>query len=122
MRKSITTPDPITEFVTLEIDGKKYRLAADFNAIAEAESGAGCNLLHGISATLMNTMNMAQLRGLLYALMLRDAPATTLADAGKLIRLDTMPDIVEKISTAFALSMPKKKENPTGAVSATANS
>lgn len=109
--------DPLTpsQYAALEIDGQSYKLAYDFNAIAEAEEAAGCNLLHGISATLLNTMTAAQLRGLLYASLRRAQPNMTIAGAGSMIRLDTMPTIIEKISEAFALSMPRKKENPTEA-------
>jgi len=62
---------PVTQAVqpsaTLEIDGEKYELVYDYNAIAEAEilTGNSCNLLHGLVAP--SSISALQLRGLLLA-------------------------------------------------------
>lgn len=121
-RKSVagTSSDPVVEFATLEIDGKAYRLSYDFNAIAEAEKEAGCNLLHGIAVILLRGMNAGQLRGLLYAALRQAHPKMTLSGAGRLIRIDTMPSITTAIIEAWNASLPEAKkiaEDPTeGAV------
>ena len=75
---------------TLEIDGEKYELVYDYNAIADAEilTGNSCNLLHGLVAP--SSISALQLRGLLLASLKPRQPALTMADAGKLIRLDTI--------------------------------
>lgn len=101
--------DPITEFVPLEIDGRTYELVYDFDAIANAEKQSDCNLLHGMSATLLNTMSAAQLRGLLWASLRRRQPKMTLADAAALCRLDTVAEIVPAIAATFTAAMPAKK-------------
>ena len=112
-------PDPVTDAATLEIDGRKYRLVYDFNAIADAEVSAGCNLLHGMTATMVNRMSAGQLRGLFFAALRRAHPTITMAAAAALVRLDTMPSIVEKLCECYALSFPAAK-NPTAAVDAAA--
>ena len=97
---------------TLEIDGEKYELVYDYNAIAEAEilTGNSCNLLHGLVAP--SSISALQLRGLLLASLKPRQPALTMAEAGKLIRLDTIHSILRAIGEAWALSMPESAENP----------
>jgi hypothetical protein len=102
-------------WASLTIAGETYRLIYSFNAIAEAETEAGCNLLHGISAALLNTMSAAQMRGLFYAALKPFQPAMTLAVAGAMIRIDTLPDIFEAISEAYKLAMEKPKNPPVAA-------
>lgn len=111
-RKTVagTAADPLVEFVTLEIDGESYKLAYDFNAIAEAEKIAECNLLQGIAGVLLNNMTAKQLRGLLYAAMGKAQPKTTLAKAGALCRIDTMPDIRDALLKAYNASLPEEKK------------
>ncbi len=100
----------------LEIDGEKYELVYDFNAIAEAETLCGCNLLHGISAMFLNTMTALQLRGILYASLQPLQPGFSMDRIGQMIRIDTMPSIYKAIADAWSLSMPaaekEKSENP----------
>jgi hypothetical protein len=110
---------------TLDIDGEKYQLVYDYNAIAEAEveTGNGVNLLHGISALFLNTMSALQLRALFYAALkplqpyqpaTGKAPASgvSLAMAGRMIRIDTVPAIMAALSEAWSLSMPEVKTTP----------
>ena len=105
MRKPPVTK-AVKPSVTLEIEGEAYRLVFDYNAIADAETLAGCNLLHGISASMFGTLSAAQLRGLLYAALKPEQPAITLKEAGDLIRIDRLPDIYRAISEAWAVSLP----------------
>jgi hypothetical protein len=108
--------DPLVEFATLRIDGESYNLVYDFNAIAEAEKLAQCNLLHGIASLLASGATAMQLRGLLYAAMRKAHPKMTIDKAGELIRIDTMPDIYEALGEAYRNSMPEAKklaEDPT---------
>lgn len=125
MAKSMATK-AVKKSATLEIDGARYFLVYDFNAIAEAESLCGVNLLHGISALFLNTMTAMQLRAILYASLqplqphkpaTKDKPESgvSMAQAGQMIRINTMPAIMTAISEAWALSMPEATENPPGA-------
>ena len=107
----------------LEIGGEKFTLVYDFNAIADAEALTGCNLLHGMAATLINTMSAAQLRGLLYASLQTNHPyrpaangkpesGISLRKAGQMCTLKEAPVIAEKIREAWALSLPEADKNP----------
>src|ERR1700735_1433665 len=88
---------------TLEIDGQKYELVYDYNAIAEAEieTGNGVNLLHGIAAFMLRTMSALQLRGILYASLKPRQPDITLQQTGALIRIDTMQAISKAVNEAW---------------------
>jgi hypothetical protein len=111
MKKSVanTAADPTIQFAELEIDGVKYKLAYSFNAIAEAEAVAGCNLLEGLRHMAVD-VSAAQLRGMLYAAMTVAQPKVTLEQAGKLIRLDTLPAITLALGEAYYLSFPEQKK------------
>lgn len=102
----------------LELDGEKYELVFDYNAVAEAEAETGgmVNLLHGI--LYLNSMSALQLRGLFYAALKPKQPKITLAEAGSLINLETMPLIMAGLAEAWKLSMPEAAKNPTDAGSA----
>jgi hypothetical protein len=106
-----TPANPLVQFATLTIEGEQqYRLAFDFNAIAEAETAAGCNLLSGLQN--LSDLTAMQLRGLLYAALRKAQPRLTIQAAGALIRLDTLAPITLALAEAYALSMPKKKADP----------
>jgi len=112
-----TVLDPTVKYATLEIDGTSFKLAYDFNAIAEAEKVAGCNLLLGLAKILISGADASQIRGLLYAALRKAQPKMTIDDAGTLIRIDNLVDIQNAILEAYRLSMPeaKKNEDPTEA-------
>jgi hypothetical protein len=92
---------------TLTIDGKKYLLAYDFNSIADAEAVAGCNLFAALQN--LNAISCSQLRGLLYAAIVVTPPdpPPTLAQAGALIRLNTIETVTLALAEAYQLSMPE---------------
>lgn len=115
-----TPADPVVPFAVLEIEGEKFKLAFDFNAIAEAEHYAGCNLLSGLKN--LGDLTALQLRGLLYAAMRKAHPKVTIEKAGSLIRLDTIVKITLALGEAYSLSMPKRDETPTEAEDAAAGS
>lgn len=114
-----TPADPVVEYVPLEIDGETYRLAWDFNAIAEAEQiiNAGIpdpryqvNLLQGVARVLISAPTASQLRGLLYAAMRMAQPKITIEKAGALVRIDTTQDIVNGLARAYNASCPDGKK------------
>jgi hypothetical protein len=88
-----------------EDDPIDYVLEYDFNAIADAEPVAGCNLLSAVSN--MGAMTATQMRGLLYALLKKNHPAVLLHEAGALLTRDTM-----MVTTALAKAMGAKDEEP----------
>lgn len=115
--------DAVQTSAKLTIDGKTYELVYDFNAIAEAERICGANLLHGIAATFLNTLGAAQMRGMLYAALQprypyrpvagdREASGISLADAGRMIRVDTIERIVKALEKAWELSIPEPSPDP----------
>lgn len=112
MRKSVanTAADPTIKFSEFAIDGEKFRACYDFNALAEAEEVAKCNLLHGMAGLLVSTASATQLRGLLYAALRKAHPRMTIEQAGALIRIDTMPAIREALLIAYRDSMPEATE------------
>lgn len=113
-----TVADPVIQFAKLSIDGTEYQLAYDFNEIAVAEQLTGLNLLTGLinlwnDLTDPKLMGGAIIRGLLYAALRVAKPDTTIEDAGRLLRVDTVANVVDAIREAYALSVPsdiKKKD------------
>ena len=99
---------------TLTIDGKKYQLAYDFNCIADEEQSAGCNLLNALEN--MNDITAGQLRGLLYAALIAGradgerSPAPTLAEAGRLCRVDTIGIVTEALAEAYVLTLSEERQ------------
>ena len=106
-----TPANPTVKYAKLKIEGDEYRLAYDFNAIAQAEAIAGCNLLQGVRN--LSSLSAEQLRGLLFAALSKAHPKITLLAAGEMVRLDTVRPITEALAEAYMLSLPEKKENPT---------
>ena len=100
------------KFATLEIDGVKYSLAYDFNAICKIEELTGVNLLEALES-LQNGLSASQLRGLFLAALEAGpeaafpgkTPRESLETAGELIRLDTLLPITKALSEAYNLSM-----------------
>jgi len=118
-----TVGDPTVRFATLELAGEVYHLAYNFNAIAEAESLAGCNLLEGLES--LTGLNARQFRGLLYAALAFDIRTFTqegrtirrrlsISEAGDLIAVDDVQrlKIAQALAEAYRLSMPEKKADP----------
>lgn len=112
-----TAADPLVEFVDLFIDGKTYRLAYDFFAIAKAEQAVNalrapgeekCNLLHGIAAIMAKGVDARQQLGLFYGALLPGQPKMTLEQTARLIRIDTLPGIYDAMGAAYSASMPSE--------------
>jgi hypothetical protein len=106
---SSTALDPTIRFASLEIDDKSYKLCYDFNAIAEAEKVAGCNLLQGMAAVLINGMSATQVRGLLYAAIRKAHPKMSIEECGKLVRVDTLQEIRDVLVVCYRESVPEEK-------------
>lgn len=91
---------------TLQIDGKTLALAYDFNAIADAEGPAGCNLLAALEN--LSDLSAQQLRGLLYAAIVVELPEVkpTVVDCGNMVRLDTIAPITMALAKAYEIATP----------------
>jgi hypothetical protein len=125
MAKLSKSKRPDIKFQPITLDGKEYKLAYDFNAICQAEdllkvkTGQEYNLLAGV-ATVFNDLWDAKrpganiLRGLLWACLSVAHPTMTLEDAGDLIQIPVITDLVAAIKIAYAISfeVPNEEEVP----------
>lgn len=110
-----TVADPTIRFSKLEIAGQSYRLAYSFNAVAEAEHVAKCNLLEGLEN--LEGLTALQFRGLLYAALSVAHPDITIEQAGCLVGVDTETRLMigRALAEAYKLSMPDRKADPPAA-------
>ena len=118
-KKSVagTVADPAVRFATLKIGEKEYKLAFDFNAIAEAERVCGVNLLAG-GLTFNPPPSANQFRGLFYAALSVADPEVTVEAAGRLITFQSLGPITRALMDAYGVSMPEPASNPTKATPA----
>jgi hypothetical protein len=104
-----TAEDPTVTYITVELSGKKYKLAYDFNALAIAEQLSGQNLLEAIS---LNGITMLQLQGLFFGCLLKAQPKITLAEVAVLMNhLPSLPKIKQAIADTWIASMPAPDPN-----------
>jgi hypothetical protein len=99
------------KIVTLELDGKTLRLGYDFNKICDAEREAGCNLLHALQN--IADLSVSQLRGLFLAAIRAGDPASkmAIAEAGALIRFETIFQITEAIAETIVATLPPEVQD-----------
>lgn len=121
MRKSVagSVADPTLKFAKLKLGGEEYSLCYSFNAIAEAERVAGCNLLIALEG--LQNLSAIQLRGLLYAALTKAHPDISIERAGALIGIKSLGPITTALASAYSLSM-EDPANPPEAESAAAKS
>jgi hypothetical protein len=112
MAKKQAVPDTAKNTTALEIVGKTYQLAYDFNMIVSSEREAGCNLLAGL--TDLANLSGLQLRGLFLAAIRAADPASkmTITQAGELISFDQILPVVEALARSIVLSVPQKATEP----------
>lgn len=91
-----TPLDPTVAKTEITLNGKKFYLAYDFNALAVSESLTGLNMLSAID---MRNLDAQKLRALLYAALLKFQPEMTLEMAGCL-----MPPVTGFSALAKALA------------------
>jgi hypothetical protein len=104
MAKAPRTHTALLPKVSVELDGKSYGLAFDFNALARAEELTGLNMLkaldfQGLSATTF--------RALLFASLLKLQPEVTLEEVGSLIQYAKLPDLYKAVARAYTESQPE---------------
>jgi hypothetical protein len=97
--------------VSLVLNGTKYNLVYDFNALVALEQATGRNLLDG-SAWDLTKFNGNDVRSFFWAGLLADHPEITIIDAGKLLDMKTIGPVFEAIGKAWGISLPKKPAAP----------
>jgi hypothetical protein len=99
-----TPADPTLDFVSLElVDGTKFKLIYDFDALARAEEITGISLLFGVN---WGAISAPQLRGILFASVLKAHPETKLEDLTKHINLRNHARLTIAIKDAWINSIP----------------
>jgi len=83
---------------TLLDDPQVYVLQFDFNAICEAETATGCNLMHALAG---GGISASETRGLLYACLKASHPEVLLSEAGDLLSRD-MSSVLPALSKCLA--------------------
>ena len=99
--------DPTLPQVTLILGGVERHLCFDFNAIVIAEKATGVNLLHAI----VKDVNATNLRGLLWAALLKESPELTVDEVGSLITMRNSNIIYQALITAWFGSVGEPDED-----------
>jgi len=102
--------DPTLPDVSLLIGGKERHLVFDFNAICVAEKVSGVNLLKAA----VSEINATNIRGLLYAALLRDDPKLTLDEVGSWSSFKNLANVHTAITTAWFASIDEQKDEQPG--------
>lgn len=101
-----TLPD-----VSIVIGGVERHLAYDYNAIVLAEKATGVNLLKAI----VGEINATNLRGLLWAALVRETPKLTLDEVGSWITPRNVGTIHQALITAWFGSIDEADDKEAGA-------
>ena len=96
MPKSVagTPADPTVHWTTVQLNGTSYKLAFDFNAVAEAEEMTGQSLLIGVK---WDKLSLRTLSAMAWASMRKAHPETTLEQVRKMIVPRTAPEVASAI-------------------------
>jgi hypothetical protein len=108
--------DPTLPNVTLVIGGAERKLCFDFNAIVLAEKETGLNLLQAV----VNDPSATNLRGLLFAALVRDQPTVTPDEVGKWITMRNIGTIRQALLAAWFGSIDEAAEKDEAPGEATA--
>jgi hypothetical protein len=95
--------------VLIQLD-KPRTLILDFNALCRVEEVTGVSMLIGEPAF----SSMRMMRALVWAGLLHEDPSLTVEHVGKLLGEADASDVLEKIVTAYAVSMPDAEVNEEG--------
>lgn len=107
-KKALTLPT--LPQVSIELNGQKYGLCFDFNALAHAESATGLNMLQALD---FQGLSATTFRALLFASMLKLQPEITLEQVGNLIQYGTLPELYKAVARAYTESQPEpEQESP----------
>lgn len=99
--------DPTLPDVSLVIGGRERKLCFDLNAICMADKATGVNLLKAV----VSEVDATNIRGLLYAALLRDDPNLTLEEVGSWITMRNLSNVHNAIVTAWFASVDDEKQD-----------
>ncbi len=106
-------PENFDDCSTFTVDGTNYHLYYNFNDLVDAEDVTNCNLLTAMESIGSGTLTARQLRGLVYAMIVKyrgfpEKPEEQLLALGKLLRMDTIPIVLTAIGEACAIAVGKE--------------
>jgi hypothetical protein len=103
-KAKVTALDPTVNYVEVKLEGKTWKLAYDFHALALAEQLTGQPL---VEALYLQGITMRQLQGLFLAAALKAQPKTTPEEVVALMsNLRNMMAIQKAVADAWVASMP----------------
>ncbi|MBW2084433.1 MAG: hypothetical protein JRI54_00155 [Deltaproteobacteria bacterium] len=103
--------NPISPTVELELEGKKYTLRLDFNALVNFEETTGITIFE-----LQNQASARSIRALLWACIRSGSdPEINIEDVGRLIHSGNMTKIISSLSDLMNNSLIENGENNTEA-------
>ena len=116
-KKEVKHAFPLADDVTLDLDGKKYRLCLGFGELREAErllaeKGIYVNLLRSLQ---FDTIGVQSLPELFYAALHRYQPGLTFEDVCGLITLKSATTIFKALGRAYVVALGVTDENPSKA-------
>ena len=98
--------NPAAPKVNVELD-KEYTLILDMNAMVAFEEASG-KPIHSIG----QDMSMKDMRALMWACMLAEAPDITPQEVGRLIHPNNLMAVADKIGKLYHESMPEEEDVP----------
>ncbi len=100
------TSSPLVPTASIELSGKTYKLRLDLNALSDFEVMTGKSVLRGGLTDLTN-LELADVRGLLWAMMVQEDESLTIRDVGRLISINNIATLTETIATLIQGTMPE---------------
>jgi hypothetical protein len=100
MRKNPTQPD-----LSIALDGFKYELVFDFEAVATAEDLLGIPLLTGLTQKQATAPTISLVRAMLHACVLVKQPLMTYEETKALVNRHNITDIWVKVLECWVASM-----------------
>lgn len=95
----------LQSFTELTLGEDTYRLAFDFEAIAEAEDLTDRPLLTGLTKRNVNHPTISFVRAMFYAALRRNHPTISLGEASAKVTKATFADIWGKVLEAWVAAM-----------------
>lgn len=77
--------NPLTGKVTVEVEGRKWTLGLDFNAMCSFEEKTGKNSFEIVSQFESGKISATDIRALMWAMLVGDHPDVTLQEAGNVL-------------------------------------
>jgi len=98
-------PDKVRPGISINLD-KERHLLMDLNAMVSFEEATGKNIMQGIDP---NGMTAKDFRALLWACLLHEDEELKIEDVGKMISVENMGELSEKIAQAWEVASPEGK-------------